>query len=296
MRASVVALKSGPPVCVFAASYFPGLSAYKRCRGIVSATQLRNRAWAAAQNTARALRRSPSAVAMDARVQGLPLTPGDAFWPTRVAVASRRELLVAGPARGLRLQRGEPGSHYAGTGNLAPTRGSKAMRTPIGLIAALLAASPATAQAPLGATDITAAEVQAFVKALPRDLNADRPIRAVDVGGYRMAVFAVFRPKEVPVTSTVHQTKVTEVYYMLEGAGVLVTGGAQGLPATTQPSRMGNWIDSIGRGIEGGVARRIGKGDVVIIPGGVPHSWSSVEGDLTYLIIRADPDNLIPLK
>ena len=170
------------------------------------------------------------------------------------------------------------------------------MRATIGIIAALLVASSATAQAPLGATDITAAEVHAFLKEAPRDRNSDRPIRAVDVGGYRMAVFGVFRPKAAPVAATVHQTKATEVYYMLEGAGTLVTGGEQRLPVASRPSNMGNWTDRSAPGIEGGVARRVSKGDVVIIPGGVPHSWTSVEGDLTYLIIRADPENLVPLK
>ncbi len=34
-----------------------------------------------------------------------------------------------------------------------------------------------------------------------------------------------------------------------------------------------------GSGIEGGVSRRITKGDVVIIPGHTPHWWSELETD-----------------
>lgn len=170
------------------------------------------------------------------------------------------------------------------------------MRHLIGIVVGLLAALPVWAQTPLGATDISAAEVQAFLKESPRDRNTDRPIRVVDVGGYRTAVFGVFRPKVAAVAATVHQTKATEVYYMLEGAGILVTGGTQSKPATPRPSAMGNWTDIGSTGIDGGTARRVAKGDVVIIPGGVPHSWRSVEGDLTYLIIRSDPDNQIPLQ
>ena len=49
-------------------------------------------------------------------------------------------------------------------------------------------------------------------------------------------------------------------------------------------------------GIDGGVSRRIAKGDVVIIPGGVPHMWVSVESDVTYLVVRPDPDKKIPVK
>jgi mannose-6-phosphate isomerase-like protein (cupin superfamily) len=170
------------------------------------------------------------------------------------------------------------------------------MKIIVGFMAGMLIASSAAAQAPLGATDITAAEVQAFLKESPRDRNSDRPIRVVDAGGYRVAVFGVFRPKVATISASTHQTKATEVYYMLEGAGTLVTGGVQTPPLRSGNSSLGAWTDVGSSGIEGGVARRIAKGDVVIIPGGVPHSWRSVEGDITYLIIRADPDNQITLK
>jgi quercetin dioxygenase-like cupin family protein len=170
------------------------------------------------------------------------------------------------------------------------------MRIVLGIMTGLLIASSAQAQAPLGATDITAAEVQAFLKESPRDRNSDRPIRVVDVGGYRMAVFGVFRPKVATISASIHQTKATEVYYMLEGAGTLVTGGKLTEPVRSNSSSLGAWTDSGSSGIEGGTARRVAKGDVVIIPGGVPHSWRSVEGDITYLIIRADPNNQITLK
>src|SRR5450830_16275 len=127
------------------------------------------------------------------------------------------------------------------------------MRIIIGVVAGLLLASSVGAQAPLGATDITAADVQAFLKESPRERNTDRPIRVVDVGGYRMAVFGVFRPKEAAATSTVHQTKVTEVYYMLEGTGTLVTGGTQSQPTTPRTSTLGKWTDIGSSGIDSGI-------------------------------------------
>src|SRR5579864_2492094 len=160
----------------------------------------------------------------------------------------------------------------------------------------MLIASSARAQAPTVATDITAAEVQAFLKDAPRDRNSDRPIRVIDAGGYRVGVFGVFRPKGTPPNATVHQTNVSEVYYVLDGAGMLVTGGTLKKPATPRPSTLGNWTDVASDGIEGGTSRRVTKGDVIIIPGGVPHGWASTEGDVTYLIVRPDPDNKLSLK
>jgi mannose-6-phosphate isomerase-like protein (cupin superfamily) len=160
----------------------------------------------------------------------------------------------------------------------------------------MLIASSAGAQAPMAATDITAAQVQAFLKDAPRDRNSDRPIRVMDAGGYRIGVFGVFRPKGTPPNATVHQTNVAEVYYVLDGAGMLVTGGTLKKPATPRPSTLGNWTDVASDGIEGGTSRRVTKGDVIIIPGGVPHGWASTEGDVTYLIVRPDPDNKLSLK
>lgn len=160
----------------------------------------------------------------------------------------------------------------------------------------LLSVSAARAQAPTVATDITAAQVQAFIKDAPHDRNSDRPMRVVDAGGYRLGIFGVFRPKSAPPNATVHQTNVSEVYYMLDGAGMLVTGGTLKKPATPRQSTLGNWTDVASDGIEGGTARRIAKGDVVIIPGGVPHGWASTEGDVTYLIVRPDPDKKLSLK
>ena len=78
---------------------------------------------------------------------------------------------------------------------------------------------------------------------------------------------------------------------MLEGAATLVTGGTlkpagPPIPGTSARSP----------GIDGGVSRRVTKGDVVIIPGHTPHFWSELETDIEYLIFRPDPDNRLPLK
>ena len=64
----------------------------------------------------------------------------------------------------------------------------------------LVFATPVAAQTPAPATppvatDVTAADIRAFIDALPRDRVSDRPIRVVDVtGDYRVGVYAVYRP------------------------------------------------------------------------------------------------------
>jgi len=88
----------------------------------------------------------------------------------------------------------------------------------------------------------------------------------------------------------------TEIYYLLEGGGTLVTGGTLREPTARQKSNNSSMLNVTSAGIEGGVSRHVSKGDIVIIPAGVPHWWSSLDTDLTYLIIRPDPQSEQPLK
>lgn len=165
----------------------------------------------------------------------------------------------------------------------------------LGLFAGLVsnlssAQSPAPAQPPF-ATDLTAEEITDFIDALPRDRVSDIAIRTVQVtGDYQIGTFGVFRPKELPGGSNLHQVNTTEIYYMLTGYATLVTGGTM----TDAKQENANWVR--GSAIEGGVSRRVGPGDVIIIPGHTPHWFSELESDLSYLIFRPDPENRLPLK
>ncbi|HWE53327.1 MAG TPA: hypothetical protein VG273_26275 [Bryobacteraceae bacterium] len=149
-----------------------------------------------------------------------------------------------------------------------------------------------SAQTPNPATDIRDADIQAFLKALPRDKVSDLPIRVVDVGGYRVGVFGVYRPKNLAGDAIYHETKTTEVYQILDGSGTLVTGGKLVNSHRTPPTA----TSVRGTAIEGGVSRHVAKGDVIIIPGYLPHWWSSLDSDLTYLITRPDPEGKMKLK
>lgn len=157
------------------------------------------------------------------------------------------------------------------------------------LSAATSAQTPAPTVPPV-ATDVTAADVMKFIDALPRNSVSDNPIRGVEVtGDYRIGVFGVFRPREMPGGSNLHQVNTTEIYYMLTGYATLVTGGTM----TEARQENENWVRGVA--IEGGVSRRVGPGDIIIIPGHTPHWFSELETDLTYLIFRPDPDNRVPL-
>jgi len=160
-----------------------------------------------------------------------------------------------------------------------------------GVLTLSAAQSPAPEEPPV-ATDVTAEMIASFIDALPRDAVSDRPIRTVQVtGDYRVGVYGVFRPKDITGDANLHPVNTTEIYYMLKGYATLVTGGTLIDPyPAPEPS-----ISIRGKGVDGGVSRRIGPGDVVIIPGHTPHYWSELETDIEYLIFRPDPDNRIRL-
>ena len=157
----------------------------------------------------------------------------------------------------------------------------------------LVAVFSTGAQTPqLGATHIGHADIESFLNALPKDAVSDKPIRIVEVGGYHVGVYGVLRPKTVSQGANLHQTKVTEIYYILQGNATLVTGGALPDP---KPSRPGSTTLQSSR-IDGGESRRVSAGDVIIIPGRTPHWFNSQDGDLRYLIFRPDPESTLALK
>lgn len=162
------------------------------------------------------------------------------------------------------------------------------------ILALLAAAAAAMAQNAAPAPVISAADIQTFIGKLPKNANSDQPIRVVDAGGYRVGIYGVYRPKSVDVDPVYHKTKVAEVYYILEGAGTLVTGGTI-QDAKEVPSSIG--VTNVrGPKLEGGTPRRVAKGDVIIIPGGTPHWFSELDGDIVYMIVRPDPANELALK
>ncbi len=136
------------------------------------------------------------------------------------------------------------------------------------------------------ATHITKEQIQDFIAKLPRERISDSPIRAIDVGGYKVGAFAVFRPKDAPEPAIYHDTNMTEILYILEGSATLITGGT--IPDARPPTRPGG--NYTGEKIEGGTSRHVGPGDVIITPGRTPHWWQNLEGDMSYLVFRPDPD------
>ena len=73
----------------------------------------------------------------------------------------------------------------------------------------------------------------------------------------------------------------TDVFYILDGEATFVTGGK------IIDSKIESPGETRGTRIEGGQSRRIVKGDVVVIPRGVPHWFSEVPKMVNYFVVKA---------
>lgn len=87
---------------------------------------------------------------------------------------------------------------------------------------------------------------------------------------YRVAV--INRAK--PAGALAHAGN-TELLYITEGSGTMITGGTLVPAAAGKPASIVN-----------GVEQRFTKGDVLIVPVGSPHWFSAIDTPVTYLEVR----------
>jgi quercetin dioxygenase-like cupin family protein len=85
--------------------------------------------------------------------------------------------------------------------------------------------------------------------------------------------------RDTPGVAEIH-ARDTDIIYVLEGSATFVTGGKATEPKTIAPDELR------GREIEGGQTRQITKGDVIIVPSGVPHWFKEVNGPLLYYVVK----------
>ena len=90
--------------------------------------------------------------------------------------------------------------------------------------------------------------------------------------------------RDEPGIAEVH-THDTDIIYMLEGSALLVTGGrvVDGKNIAAEEIR--------GKEVTGGESRRIGKGDVIVIPHGTPHWFKEVNGPVNYYVVKVRSAN-----
>jgi mannose-6-phosphate isomerase-like protein (cupin superfamily) len=145
----------------------------------------------------------------------------------------------------------------------------------LALSSTVLLAWEATAADRFGVTVVSGVAAHAQIEKLPQAQG----IALIDYAhDPNHSVLLVRRTK--PGRAEVH-TALTDVWYVIDGGGTLVTGGA------LQNAKKADPRELRGSGVSGGIARHIGRGDVIDIPAGVPHWVSRIDGkELVYLTVK----------
>ena len=78
----------------------------------------------------------------------------------------------------------------------------------------------------------------------------------------------------------------TEIYQIIEGSGTLLLGGTiEDKRPVSDPPNLGPTPSYFVTQV-GGVTRKIGPNDLVILPAGVPHKFTQLDGPISYVIFR----------
>ena len=150
-------------------------------------------------------------------------------------------------------------------------------------------------------TYIPRAEIEQY-EAVGRATNViDQQMRSLDIGKVQVSVALVHRGKlDAPASrSAASHDLVSEVYYILSGSGTNRTGpdivDPQRRPPDDRAVRLLNGPGANGTEIRGAAEHELAAGDVLVIPAGTGHQFTKIDDHITYLMIRVDPDKVVPL-
>jgi len=137
---------------------------------------------------------------------------------------------------------------------------------------------PAPAAAAASRTMVSASDVTALIakaKAERKDNQALLAQSMIQLAPYNVSL----EYRAAVANAAVHETE-AELFYVIDGSATLVTGGK-----LTNESRT-NAANLSGSGIEGGVSRRVAKGDFIMVPEGVPHWFSAIDGTIVLMSLH----------
>ena len=133
---------------------------------------------------------------------------------------------------------------------------------------------------------MSAADIQSALNKIDPKLIASPTGGAVTIApGMNVVVRRRIAGPQYAIT----HTRDLEYLVITKGTATLVTGGTL-IPPTIDsdiyPNPNPNAIIRSAAGVKGGLARKIGPGDVVVTPPGTPHWLSEIDGVIEYVEIR----------
>jgi len=147
---------------------------------------------------------------------------------------------------------------------------------------------------------IPASEVGEY-EAIGRATNViDQQMRSIDIGRAKVQVALVHRGKlDAPSQRSVAEHDlVSEVYYVLSGSATNRTSpdivDLQRRSADDRAVRSLNGPGGNGADLRNAVTQELKAGDVLVIPAGTGHQFTKIDDHITYLMVRVDPDKVVP--
>ena len=171
-------------------------------------------------------------------------------------------------------------------------------------VVALMAQSPQPTCKHCQATYIPKSELDAYTaKAIKYNL-VDQQVRSVDIGKSQVGIGMVTRPKLDPGSvrkgAVAEHEQVSEVYYVIEGTATLLTGpelvNAVKRPDNEKTVRLQNGPGWSSDSITNPQVNHLKPGDMIVIPAGTGHLFTEIPDHITYMMVRIDPDKVVPTK
>ena len=154
------------------------------------------------------------------------------------------------------------------------------------------------------ATYIPKSELDAYTKRGIENKIIDQQVRSVDNGKSQVGIGMITRGKLVPgsggAEAVAEHDQISEVYYIIDGSATLLTGpdlvGAVQRASTQVTVREQNGPGFNAKSIKNPETHELKAGDMIIIPAGTGHWFTKIDDHITYVIVRIDPDKVVPLK
>ena len=151
--------------------------------------------------------------------------------------------------------------------------------------------APAGGAAPAGprppaneniATLLPAADIRAQLMKMTEDRPTQEHTVVERVGSYRLSI----EHRKLPQRHAVNEQE-AEIWMVIDGTATITTGGTiSGAAAPTAGSATQAPGNVFGKMITGGTANRVGPGDLLLIPEGVPHYITEAATTLKFIVFE----------